>query len=104
MRSNGQVLRLEAGGRVLGAFTGSNYEHREIQLSSGDRLVLFTDGVTEVRNASGEEFGEKRLRELVAREHRRDAARLQSTIMNKVSEFCGDQFDDDAALMVVEVK
>jgi len=104
VQSNGQFSRLEAGGRVLGTFTGSIYEQREIQLGSGDRLVLFTDGVTEVRNASGEEFGEKRLRELFAREHRRDAAQLQSTIMNKVSEFCGDQFDDDAALMVVEVK
>ncbi len=104
MRSSGQVARLEPGGRVLGAFTGSTYEQREIQLNSGDRLVLFTDGVTEVRSASGEEFGEKRLRELLAREHRRSAAQLESTIMNKVSKFCGDQFDDDAALMVVEVK
>ena len=104
VQSTGHVARLETGGRVLGAFPGPIYEQREIQLGSGDRLVLFTDGVTEVRNASGEEFGEKRLRELLAREHRRNAARLQLTIMNKVREFCGDQFDDDAALMVVEVK
>ena len=104
MRSNGQVLRLEAGGRVLGVLTDSIYEAKQIELRSGDRLILFTDGVTEVRNASGEEFGEKRLRELLAQEHRRSAGKLQSTIMNKVSEFCGDQFDDDAAMMIVEVK
>ena len=104
VRSNGDVARLEAGGRVLGVLTDSIYEQQQIQLSSGDRLSLFTDGVTEVRNASGEEFGEERLRELLAQERRRSAAELQSTIMNKVSEFCGDQFDDDAALMIVEVK
>lgn len=102
--SNGQVARLEAGGRVLGALTDSIYERQEIQLSAGDRLLLFTDGVTEVRNASGEEFGEERLRALLAREHWRSAAKLQSMIMKQVGEFCGDQFDDDAALMVVEVK
>src|SRR6266550_7826734 len=39
VHGNGQVARLEAGGRVLGAFTGSIYEQREIQLGSGDRLV-----------------------------------------------------------------
>lgn len=104
VHSNARVTRLEAGGRVLGALTGSIYEQREIQMGSGDRLVLFTDGVTEVRNTSGEEFGEERLRELIVREHARTAASLQSTIMSKVTEFCGDQFDDDAALMVVEVK
>lgn len=104
VRRNGAVLRLESGGPVLGAFTDSVYEQQKSKLRSGDRLVLFTDGVTEVRSASGEEFGEARLRELLARKHRRSAAPLQSTIMNKVSEFCDDQFDDDAALMIVEVK
>ncbi|PYS69336.1 MAG: hypothetical protein DMF73_14915 [Acidobacteria bacterium] len=79
---------------------GEFWAHLPVQSTNSAR----SNWAQEVRNASGEEFGEKRLRELVAREHRRDAARLQSTIMNKVSEFCGDQFDDDAALMVVEVK
>ena len=104
VRSNGQVSRLAMGGRVLGALTDSSYEQQEIELSSGDRLLFFTDGVTEARDASGEEFGEERLHGLLAREHLRSGAKLKSTIMSKVSEFCGDQFDDDAALMVVEVK
>jgi phosphoserine phosphatase RsbU/P len=104
VRRNGQVLRLEIGGRVLGAFDDSTYLEGEVVLRSGDRLLLFTDGVTEVRNLSGEEFGEARLREFLAREHRRSAVDLQTTIMDRVSEFCGGQFEDDAALMVVEVK
>jgi len=104
MRSNGQVLRLEAGGRVLGALTDSNYAQQEIALSSGDRLVLFTDGVTEVRNASGEEFGEQGLRALLAHAHRHSAVKLRSTIVSTLSRFCGGRFDDDAALMVVQVK
>ncbi len=103
-RQNSDVLRLETGGRVLGAFADSTYRQGEVALNSGDRLLLFTDGVTEVRNSSGEEFGEARLRELLARDHHRPAADLQKAIMDQVSDFCAGQFEDDAALMVVEVK
>jgi sigma-B regulation protein RsbU (phosphoserine phosphatase) len=104
VRQNGDVLRLETGGRVLGAFADSTYRQGEVALGSGDRLLLFTDGITEVCNSAGEEFGEARLRELLEREHHRSAADLQKTIMDRVNEFCGSQFEDDAALMVVEVK
>ena len=104
VRRNGEVLHLVMGGRVLGAFADTTYTEDEIELHSGDRILLFTDGVTEVRDAFGEEFGERRLAELLARERRRSAADLQQTILRCVSEFCGNQFEDDAALMVVEVK
>ena len=104
IRQNGEVERLAIGGPVLGAFADSIYTQGEILLSSGDRLLLFTDGVTEVRNSSEEEFGEARLRELISREHHRRADDLQQTIMGRVNEFCDGQFEDDAALMVVEVK
>lgn len=104
VRRDGTVLRLESGGRVLGAFSDSTYQQQEIKLKPGDSLVLFTDGVTEVRNASGEEFGEVRLRKLLTHQCGQSPAELQATIMNEVGKFCGDQFDDDAALMIVEVK
>lgn len=103
-RRTGEVVRLKTGGRVLGVLADSNYQQAELELRSGDRLLLFTDGITEVRNASGEEFSEARLRDLLARERRHSAARLQSIIMDQVKGFCGNQFDDDAALMIVEVK
>jgi len=104
VRADGSLVSLQTGGRVLGAFPDSTYQQGEIALHSGDRLVLFTDGVTEVRNTSGEEFGESRLRQLLAREHHRSASDLQQIVMEQVSEFCADHFEDDAALMVVEVK
>ena len=63
MRHNGECEQLDEGGSVIGAFCESVYTEREIQLYSGDKLLLFTDGVTEARNASGEEFGEQRLQE-----------------------------------------
>ena len=104
IRANGDAEHLTTGGRVLGAFPDSIYQQGEIVLQSGDRLVLFTDGVTEVRNAEGEEFGEVRLCELLCREHAQSAADLQKIVMDRVSEFCAGHFEDDAALMVVQVQ
>ncbi|MDQ3667096.1 MAG: serine/threonine-protein phosphatase [Acidobacteriota bacterium] len=56
---------MKEGGPVLGVFPDGQYLQGEIELSSGDSLVFFTDGVTEARDASGDEFGEERLQELL---------------------------------------
>ena len=101
MRRNGECIRLDDGGRVIAAFTDSKYTQGEIKLDHGDKLLLFTDGVTEARNASGEEFGEERLEECLRTYRGRNAAELRTIILNEVTQFCGDHFDDDAALMVV---
>jgi phosphoserine phosphatase RsbU/P len=104
VRGDGKTTRLTIGGKVLGAFADSTYGHQEIQLQSGDRIALFTDGLTEIRNVAGEEFGEERLRELLVRERHRSPAELQSVIMDTVLEFSGGEFEDDVALMIVAVK
>src|SRR5262249_9159662 len=52
-RQDGSQVRLEEGGLILGAFQESEYRQGKIDLQPGDRLVLFTDGITETVN--GEE-------------------------------------------------
>ena len=101
MRRNDECIRLDDGGCVIGAFVDSSYTQREVQLNEGDRLLLFTDGVTEARNESKEEFGEERLKDCLRAYRGRDAAELRTIILDEVAGFCGDNFDDDAALMVV---
>ena len=101
MRRDGECIHLDDGGPVIGAFTDSNYTQREIKFYEGDKLLLFTDGVTEARNAAGEEFGDDRLQECVRAYSGRNAAELRTMILNEVTQFCSDDFDDDAALMVV---
>ena len=101
VRHSGECIRLEEGGLVIGAFTESRYTQREIQLYSGDKLLMFTDGLTEARRSSGEEFGEERLRECLVAYSGHNAAELRTIILNEVTGFCGNQFQDDAALMVV---
>jgi sigma-B regulation protein RsbU (phosphoserine phosphatase) len=103
VRGDGKTTRLTIGGKVLGAFADSTYGHQEIQLASGDRLALFTDGLTEIRDANGEEFGEARVRQLLIEARLRSASELQSLIMDTATEFSGGEFEDDVALMIVAV-
>lgn len=101
MRRNGECIRLDDGGCVIGAFGESQFIQRAIKFDEGDKLLLFTDGVTEARNASSEEFGEERLQQCLRLYRGQNAAELRTIILEEVKEFCGDNFDDDAALMVV---
>jgi sigma-B regulation protein RsbU (phosphoserine phosphatase) len=98
---DGACVRLEEGGRVIGAFCDSTYTQQEIRVYEGDKLLLFTDGVTEARNADGEEFGDARLQECLRSYIGRNAAELRTLILDEVTEFCDGNFDDDATLMVL---
>ena len=101
MRRDGECILLEEGGRVIGAFCDSTYTQQEIQLYDGDKLLLFTDGVTEARNAAGDEFGEQRLQACLRSYVGRNAAELRTLILDEVTAFCDGTFDDDATLMVL---
>lgn len=103
MRADGSHLRLEQGGAALGLFETWNYEEGQVDLKSKDRLVLFTDGVTEASNMGGEEYGESRLLSLLRDNRGLRATDLQTTIMQAVMQFTGGALEDDATLIVTAV-
>ncbi len=99
----GDPERLERTGRPLGLFETSPYEARETALRPGDLLVCYSDGVTEERNAGGEEFGEERLLELA----RRPADDLPTAIVERVTAAVGEHHtgsppQDDITLVVLK--
>jgi serine phosphatase RsbU (regulator of sigma subunit) len=94
---------LREGGPVLGVFASCNYEMGSAQLFPGDRVVLFTDGVTEACNPAGEEFGEARLLRLLEAHSALSADELQAKILAVVAEFSGGRWQDDATLLVLAV-
>lgn len=99
--SDGTFLRLIAGGPALGILNESKYDEGKILLEAGDRLVLFTDGVTEATNRAGEEFGEDRLIGLAVEIRHLPAHALQQKIMESVSQFTSGNFQDDATLYLL---
>ncbi|HKR62375.1 MAG TPA: PP2C family protein-serine/threonine phosphatase, partial [Thermoanaerobaculia bacterium] len=64
---NGAFSELGAAGVVLGRFASARYNAMTAELRAGDRIVAYTDGLTEARNTRGEQFGEERLQELARR-------------------------------------
>jgi sigma-B regulation protein RsbU (phosphoserine phosphatase) len=71
-------------------------------LSPGDLVVFYTDGVTEAQNRLGEEFGTERLSATVRRGSSLSAEDLMIDIYNTAADFCGDDFNDDVTIVVVK--
>jgi Stage II sporulation protein E (SpoIIE)/Activator of Hsp90 ATPase homolog 1-like protein len=102
-REDGAQVRLEQGGLIVGAFEDCVYDQGEIDLRPGDRLVIFTDGLSEAMDGKGEEFGEKRLAEAACCNRQLSAEALHRSLLDRVTDFCGGEFGDDATVLVVAV-
>ncbi|HKS80249.1 MAG TPA: SpoIIE family protein phosphatase [Candidatus Acidoferrales bacterium] len=103
MHRDGSFDRLDSGGGVLGVFQMQAFAGGVQNLLAGDRVVLFTDGVTEARRPDGEEFGEARLRRLIAEKRGASALELQKAILRAAGDFCGGNWHDDATIVVIAV-
>jgi sigma-B regulation protein RsbU (phosphoserine phosphatase) len=102
-RGDGSILRLTGGGMVLGAFETATYEERAIALDAGDRIVLFTDGMTELADAGDGEFGDERLVEAVLRRRENAASGIAEGIFDDVTQLAGGRLDDDATVVVMAI-
>ena len=101
--SDGAAHTLDQGGAVLGVFPSWSYQDSKVNLKSGDRLLLFTDGITEAEDGQGEEFGVERVAAFGQGHAASSAAKLNEQLLAQVSDFCGTQFEDDATLVVLAV-
>jgi sigma-B regulation protein RsbU (phosphoserine phosphatase) len=101
VRANAATERLGIGGPVLGVIADAEYEQAQVALGAGDRLVLFTDGLTEARSPNDEEFGEQRLLDAAIQHHACSAPALQARLADAVAAFTGGRLQDDATLMVL---
>ncbi len=102
IRAQGKVERLKVGGGVLGIFRAADYAQDEIALAPGDMLALFTDGLTEVCNPQGDDLGEARLIELLRSQRGNSAVQSQRAVFDGVRLFSGNQFQDDATLVILQ--
>jgi sigma-B regulation protein RsbU (phosphoserine phosphatase) len=104
VRREGVHDKLAAGGAVLGVFRDWNYEQGLVDLAPGDRLFLFTDGITEAMRADGEEFGEAGILRTVRAGADLSPLELRTRIIAEVNLFCNSQLHDDATLLLVSAE
>ncbi len=93
---------LQVTGTVVGAFPFSRYEEKQIQLTSGDVLVAYTDGIVEPENEYGEMFGEERLTDLLVKNANRDSSEIIASVMEAVQQWSGSaaEMQDDMTMLV----
>lgn len=103
IKNSSQVLNLESSGFALGMFPDATFESGQIQLTSADMVVLFTDGIPEGRNAAQEEYTDERLRNLVIDQRDLTASQLRKKIFEDVEAFtAGADQADDITLVIIK--
>jgi sigma-B regulation protein RsbU (phosphoserine phosphatase) len=103
VRADGRIDRLQPTGIVLGVSADWRYQAANVTLRSGDRLVCFTDGITEAESPGGEPFGEDRLAEMIARHRTEPADALTRVVLDAVNGWTGTGPQDDATLIVAAI-
>jgi len=96
------VRKLETGGMIVGLFPYASYQQEDVQLAAGDALAIFSDGVSEALNGSGEEYGEARIQDAVAPNWLEPSDAVLQALLESVRGFAqgAPQNDDVTALIV----
>ena len=96
-----EMFTLDEQSGVVGAFRGMSYHDGRVRLREGDRLLLYTDGVTEARSPSGAFFGEQGLRDAVMEEAGGDYGHMLDRLLARLDVFTARSLDDDVAMVTL---
>jgi len=101
IRADGNAQQLANGGALLGVFAEWVYDDSAIRLCPGDRLLLFTDGITEAGMENGEEFGEERVITSARASANLSTKELKISLLADARKFSASSMKDDATLIVI---
>jgi len=100
-----EISRLQVGGPVLGVLPNARYEQATVQACTGDLLLMYSDGLVEATNPHGEEYGEVRLRELLATLTEKNVDDIRRVILASLAAFSGTTaLRDDLTIVVAQFK
>ena len=101
--ADGTVRLIGDGGFPVGMIPEAEYEEHSFTINTGERLFLYSDGITECRSKDGVMFGTDRLLKVIRDGYRLPLRDLMTGIERELAEFQGSaQFDDDISLLVME--
>ncbi len=101
------VTEWRTGGVVIGQFPGYEYQCETVTLASGDKVLFYTDGVSESENSAGELYGRARVREFVEQNVALPPLDFTQKLMSEVEAFRTTEEStqiDDTTVLVVEIK
>jgi sigma-B regulation protein RsbU (phosphoserine phosphatase) len=99
---HGKVSTLEGSGLPLGLFETATYATRPVRLEAGDLLVLYTDGLSESRNADGEQYGVERVQRVLRGINGEAPRRVVEALISDLLAFRGSSpREDDLTLMAI---
>ena len=105
IRADGSTEELDGEGMIIGVVPRVEFEEKSLALAVGDRLILYTDGIIEAENRSGELFGLQRLADSFRRSLRKDSSAALRQALRAMETFCADvPLNDDLALVVLTVR
>jgi len=105
VKASGGLELLKTEGTPIGLIEDEAYLDDGVKLEPGDSVVLYTDGITEARNAAKEEFGEERLQGVISKNHYASPLPMVNAIKSELSRFVGNvPQHDDCTLIVLKVK
>ncbi len=99
-----KIIHLNSEGFFVGVFKDSVFEEKEVPLEPGDRILFYSDGITQAKNHRREEFGEERLMEIYRRGVDTPISELITQIKERVFEFCDNKIEDDITLAIIEIE
>jgi sigma-B regulation protein RsbU (phosphoserine phosphatase) len=103
VRAVGGVDSLDERGVVLGFLPDASYASATVRdLAPGDRLVFYTDGITEASRDGGEFFGDRQFRDLLTMGLSQPADRFLATLIDRARQWTGADFTDDVTVVVVD--
>ena len=103
-REDGRIEVVNSGGKIIVDYAGSDYEENVSKLEKGDKLLLYTDGVIEVRNNEWE-FGENRFHKIIRDSIKLSAEGMCGMIYEGIALKGGIlSIDDDFAVLVAEYR
>jgi len=105
LRATGEIEILDSTATMLGAFEHWSCTEAATTLNPGDTLLLYSDGVTEARADSGDEFGEERLVELIHLHRDQPLSRISDVVTGAVADWIGgNEQPDDVTLVLARAR
>jgi phosphoserine phosphatase RsbU/P len=100
-----EFRQLTSGGLIAGAFEHAAYEQETVQMKTNDLLFLYTDGLTEALNVDGEEFGDRRIMEILKSIATLSVDQIRDEVVRRVKDWCaGMSLYDDLTFVIMKVK